>query len=447
MFFGLLLLLVPRAGHANDVSCWVLWGSYILEQGLGNVYQLPVTANNYNPLYHYILWLYGLLMGSPARFLYYAHWLKGFTLLFDFAGALWAASLVRERERRFGLVLLLLFNIGYLYNTLIWEQVDAIYTFFAFGALVLAVRQRLVGSVLCLVLALLAKTQAIIFVPPLLLLWAPRGWHRPGQLLRAVLAGGALSTLLLAPFIWFSWENYLPRIIEMNTSVTAYFPVLSVNAYNFWHLIRPDSLPMQVPDTLLAGGLRYRTWGLLLFLLSSALALLPLALLALRRLRQPPPAAASLQSPATAAAASASASSDLALTLLSCGLLPLLLSFFLTQMHERYWHAAVLLLAAYGFVRRDYLLYGLVSVAYFLNLEGVLQFLKLQNYKVLVFQPWFVAALFALAIVIGLIKLYRLTPWRRDWQLIRQGAGAPPAAVEPPAPPRPARAEPRMSGL
>ena len=62
----------------------------------------------------------------------------------------------------------------------------------------------------------------------------------------------------------------------------------------------------------------------------------------------------------------------------------------------------------------------LVSVAYFLNLEGVLRYLELKKYTVLVFDPRFVAGLFALTIVLGLIKLCRLMPWRENWPLIQR---------------------------
>ncbi|MBC8084385.1 MAG: hypothetical protein H7Z21_14375 [Hymenobacter sp.] len=410
LLFMLLLLAVPRAGHESDMSFWVAWAKDIFYHGLGNVYQSP--SNSYNPLYHYILWLFGVLMGSAEKIIYYSHWLKAFTLVFDFAAAFWAASLVRERERRFGLVLLLLLNIGYLYNTLIWIQVDAIYTLFVFGAVVLAVRQQAVGSVLCFVLALAAKPQAGIFLPPLLLLWGPLWWQHPRRLVQAVGAGAGLLVLVLAPFIWGGDENYLPRIMAINLGAANFFPTLSMNAYNFWHLVAPTPDPLVVSDSLLFAGLTCRSWGLLFFFGTSALALLPLLLLAVRHLRRPPGVLASV----------ASSDADLALVLLSCGLIPLLFTFFNTQMHERYWHAAVLFLAAYGFVRRDYALYVLVSVAYFLNLEGVLRHLQLKNYAVLVFQPWFVAVLFGLVIALGFFKLYRLTAWRNDWRLIRQPA-------------------------
>lgn len=303
------------------------------------------------------------------------------------------------------MALALLLNLGYLYNTLIWEQVDAIYTLFAFGAVVLAARQRNTGSVLCFVLALAAKTQAIIFLPPLLLLWAPRWWQRPSQLVRAALAGGTLATLLLAPFIWGGRANSLPRIIEINLNAAHTFPVASMNAYNLWQLLLYPVNPMKVTDTLPFAGLTYRQWGLLLFGAASALALLPLLGRAAYAAR-PSPAA---PTPPLLSAAG-ERDQDLGLVLLSCGLIPLLFCFFNTQMHERYWHAAVLFLAAYGFVRRDYLPYILASVAYFLNLEGVLSFTGLLNFSAdsIRYKPHVTAVLFAGLIVLCFVKLYQL---------------------------------------
>lgn len=396
LLFVLLLLLVPQGGHTGDVGFWQQWADYILEHRLGDVYQLP--GNNYNPLYHYVLWLYGRLLGTTEKLNHYIHWLKGLTLLFDFAGAFWAASLVSERSRRFGLVLLLLFNIGYLYDTLLWVQVDAIYTFFAFGAVVLAVQQRVVGSVLCFVLALAAKTQAVIFLPPLLLLWVPQWWRRPWQLVWSLGAGAGLATLVLAPFIWWSWENYLPRIMEINATASKMYPVLSMYACNIWYLIAPDQLPYSASDLQPFAGLTYRSWGILWFCAASAIALLPLLVTLLKGLLRP-----SVVAPAP----------DMALVLLSCGSIPLLFAFFNTQMHERYWHAAILFLAAYGFLRRDYAPYVLVSIAYFLQLEGVLRYLQLLKYGVLLFHPQFIASIFALTILLVFFHIYRLAPWRR----------------------------------
>jgi hypothetical protein len=391
LLFGLLLLLVPHAGFADDVGCWVNWSTYGFEHGLSNVYQ--VSDNNYNPLYHYILWLYGQLCGSVEAIQRNRHWLKAFTLLFDFAGAFWAASVVPERARRFGLALLLLLNIGYLYDTLIWEQVDAIYSTLAFGAVLLAVRQRAVGSVLVFGLALAAKTQAIMFLPTLLLLWGPQWWHRPARLGWAVAAGAALALLLLAPFIWGGWENYLPRIIAINLEAANKNPIISMHCFNLWYWVVATPDAAWGADTQLLAGLTYHRWGLLLFASTLALALAPVLRMALRQLRGKP---------------GSSPDSSLPLILLSTGLVPLLFAFFNTQMHERYWHASLLFLAGYAFLSRNYWPFALVCLAYFLNLEATLHYLDLHNYRVLLFQPRFAASLFALAIGLAFVSLYRL---------------------------------------
>ena len=177
-------------------------------------------------------------------------------LVFNFAGGFWAASLVRERERRFGLALLLL-NFAYLYNTLIWEQVDAIYTCFAFGAVVLAGQRRsLVGSVLCFVLALLTK--------PRLSSSCHRccsGRPRDGTAGRGSSGGRPAGRGLLAPFIWSGEQNYLFRIIAIYSHITNVYPVVSQNTFNFWHLTSANLRVEAQSDLLLVAGLPYRAWG------------------------------------------------------------------------------------------------------------------------------------------------------------------------------------------
>ncbi|GAB2946547.1 hypothetical protein GCM10027048_09400 [Hymenobacter coalescens] len=394
LLFVLLLALVPQAGHVGDVGCWSFWAVYMAENGLGNVYEDP--GNTYNPVYEYILWIYTQFTGNVEQIKHYIHAVKAFVLVFDFAGAIWAASLVAERTRRFELSLLLLFNVGYLYNTLAWQQVDAIYTFWAFGAVVLAVRQKAVWSMLFYTLALGTKTQAIIFLPPLLLLWLPLWWQRPLRLAQAVGASALLLLALLAPFIWGAERSQLPRIIEMNFDVVDLVPVISANAFNFWHLVTSGLDLQNTSDAEPFWGLTYKTWGLLLFCLFSAVVLLPLLISTVRGLlhmRQHGRHAVAMPS--------------MEVALLSVGLIPLVFCFFNTQMHERYWHACILFLAAYGFLTRRYWPYVLASVAYFFNLEAVLRFLQMKNYHVLIFQPWFVASLFALALLLALVYLYR----------------------------------------
>lgn len=401
LFFVMLVLLVPQAGLAGDEFFWLYWSNFMAEHGLANAYQDP--GDNYNPFYQYVLWAYGQLMGSQERIEHYVHFLKAFTLVFDFAGAIWAASLVAERNRRFELSLLLLFNIGYLYNTLAWNQIDAIYTLWSFGAVVLAVRGRLRWSAVFYALALCTKTQAIIFLPPLLLLWAPLAWQRPGRAAQALGVFGLLILLVLAPFIWLGDENYLPRILEINVKAASFYPNISMNAYNFWHLVMPADLDLTATsDESPFWGLTCKAWGLLLFCAGSAAALMPLLLYAIRSvLAMRRHGREALRPP------------SFPLVLLCVGLIPLLFAFFNTEMHERYWHPALLFLGAYGLLTRRYWPYVLVSVGYYLNLEAIMKYLQLKNYHVLLFTPWFVATLFGLALALAFWQLYARV-WRHE---------------------------------
>ena len=382
--FILLVWLVPVAGFPVDVGCWAQWATYSLRHGLGNSYAQPDL--NYTPLYLYVLYAYGQLAGSAAAIQQHIHSLRAFTLLFDFAGALAAVSLVGGQRRRFALSLLLLLNVGYWYNTLLWEQVDAIYTFLSFLAVLLALRQRLLGSVLCYVLAFNMKLQAVVFLAPLLLLWLPLAWARPRQLGWSLLGGAGLQVLLLAPFIWGGNQNYLPRILAVVDGASRFMPFLSNNAFNLWYLLFPSQTGSS--DALLFLHVSYKHWGLLLFAAGSALVLWPL----LRHRR-----------PLTDAPAPA------VLVMLSCGLLPVVFCYFNTQMHERYWHAALLFLAAYGFLARDYWPYGLLSVAYFLNLETQLGATGKVYYVWIPYWPQLVALLFTAVLALGLRRLYRLS--------------------------------------
>jgi Gpi18-like mannosyltransferase len=388
LFCSLLLLVVNTREH-GDVDYWRNWAGYIAEHGLGNAYQNEV--NNYNPLFHYVLQGYVWVLKRPEKIQYYIHFLPSFTLLFDFAGAILAAFYFARGNytQRFLASLLLLFNGAYLYNTLGWEQVDAIFTCFVFVATLLALRQHVVASMVCFVLAVNFKSQSVIFLPPLLLLWVPL-WRQSVRALGLGLGMAVgLQVAILAPFIWGGNQNDIGRVLDVAANSVDFYPYVSMNAYNFWALLG-FPMGMEVSDTIEFSGLSYKRWGLLLFCLSSAVVLLPLLLAAVPHLR-----ARRTFGPA-----------DNAVVLLTMALIPVVFCYFNTQMHERYWHPCLLFLAAYGFVVRRYWLYVVASVAYFLNMEAVTKRLQLLKYGMVLFDPRFGAVLFTTVLVGGLVQLY-----------------------------------------
>lgn len=389
LLFLLLLALTTTSGYEGDIAFWKQWATFTRQHGLGNAYLDP--SNNYPPLFHYFLFALGKLTGSVEKLQYYIYSIKLFILPFDVAGALLAAWVFTPggRNQRFTASLLLLANVAFVYNTVLWAQVDALYSFFVFGAVVLALRERAVGSVLCFVLAFNAKTQAVLFLPPLLLLWAPLGWRAPRIILSALGAAALLQLAILAPFIWGGERNTLPEIVRVVTHSVDFYPYTSMNAHNWWLFWTKSGI---TPDTLQFLGLTYKQWGLLGFMVASTVLLLPLALLAWRKMQQ----------------RLVFGASDYAMLLLSLGLLPVAFTYFNTQMHERYWHAAFLFLAGYGFLRKRYFLYGLFSLAYFLNLEAEMHALGLKKYGTFIFSGIFGGALFSLVLIVGVVELYKL---------------------------------------
>jgi Gpi18-like mannosyltransferase len=399
LLFALLLLLTPAAGHKFDVQFWEAWATQMGAHGLGSAYKL--VHNNYNPLYQYVLYGYAKVVGSPEAITTYIHCLKAVTLLFDFGGAILAVRYFGwgDGNQRFILSLVFLLNVGYLYDTLMWEQVDAIVSTLAFVAVVLALRQRPVSSFGWLVLALNMKTQAIIFLPPLLLLWAPQWWVAPRRLVQAVVLGSVVQGAILVPFIE---SGAVPRILFLVRDAVDHYPTATLNCYNLWVFVFSDFL---VPDTQVYAGLTCKAWGLLGFFAFSAIILLPLGLNALHKLR----------------ARSSFGAADHSLVLLSLGLIPLAFCFFNTQMHERYWHPALLLLGSHAILTRRYALFGVLSLAYYLNLEAVLHYLgAFSRYPNLLFRPKLVGFLFGVVLLGGIWQLYRTTsPWA-VWQQLRK---------------------------
>lgn len=397
LLFGLLLLAVPRAGFGPDVQCWTQWAKHSHAFGLGAVYQLP--SNNYNPFYHYILAGYAGLLKTDARIEHFRHGLKAVTLLFDFVGVLAAVSFVQDRARRFALSGLLLFNIAYLYNTLIWEQIDAIHTCFVFLALVVTLRRRLLWGVAFFVLAFNTKMQAVIFLPLLLLLWLPAWGQAPRLFFASVTTALLLQLALLAPFVWSGPPGTMGRIIAVNLGSVGFDATVSSNAYNGWFLFLYQHGPSQLQrmsDLQTYAGVSYRHWGLGLFLAGAALALLPAALVAGRQLvaRQE---VSIRQAP---------------LFFLTGGLIAVLFAYFNTEMHERYWHPCILFFGAYAFATARYWLLVLSSLAYYLNLEATMQYLYERTYDQpgWLFEPRFVALLFAAVLLYGFFRLYKTGP-------------------------------------
>jgi Gpi18-like mannosyltransferase len=370
-----LLLVMPNFGHAWDCACWGMWATRMNSHGIASAYTEGSTVN-YLPLYLYVLRAYAWLVGTEQIYPY-IYTLKIVTLLFDVGSAMIISSYFKHQKRAWQYVIFTLLNIGFIYNTIIWNQVDGIWSFFVLAAFTMGYRKHLSGSMLLFILAINVKLQAIIFLPLLGLMWLPLfNWR---SLTKALLISLGVQLLVLAPFIAAGVAGNITDVISGSVD---YYQSVSMNAFNFWYLVLDGDLMFVKDDILIGGLITYKQAGLLMFFSFSFLVLLPIIkdtwqVIIKKQVTQ----------------------LGLSQWVWSMTLIPLIFFYFNTQMHERYIHPAIGFATLLAFSTRQYGPWLLMSMAYALSLESICKFLELNNYGTLIFHPDFLAGLYGVSLV------------------------------------------------
>lgn len=386
--FLLLCFYMPTVYHSYDKECFQSWCLNIFDNGLTKSYHGTYREMNYPPLMCYMLWLFGKFQGSNGHIEKYFHFFKIYGLLFDFAGAFLVLRFVKEKSHQILFLLLMIANPIFIYNSYMWGQLDGVLATAAFATMFFLSRKNLIAASVVYLLILNLKPQAIVFAPPLGLLafhslYGSVSWK---DLVKAILVCTGVELILVLPFIL---AGEMEGVINVYLHAVGYHPKITIAAFNIWPvLVGKEGVSQN--DNLKWGWLSYKQWGLLMFFTASFFALLPLLCGALAKLFK------TLKYTFTNE-----------ILLLGFSLIPLVFFFFNTEMHERYSQPAMLFIAAYSFISRRYYLFLLFCFAYFCNLEPRLQGLGMSNYKIFIFDEYFVASLFAVLIESLYFFLYR----------------------------------------
>lgn len=359
--FCLLLLsisvfLVPEKGYYYDIMFWKTWSKQIFYQGIGQVY----SANcDYLPMFHYILWMFGKIMGSAERIENNIHFLKIITFIFQlFAGFYFLKILtkfINNSEKVFFYVLFYVLNIAILYNNFIWGQVDTIMTCFIFISFYFASKRKVLQALVFIIVAINFKLQSIIFLPIIGLLILPTviKEFNVKKMIAWIGIPLVLQCIICLPFIL---DGTVVKVWNVVMESNGKYPMVSLNAFNIWELLIQDNL-MENPDNLEFLGITLNHWGLLMFFGMSFIVLLPLLKNTFRTINK---------------------STDDYLpyhkVLLIAALIPLLFFYLNTQMHERYSHPSLIFLLLYAIINRHPAPAVLGCSAYLLNQVFVLQF-------------------------------------------------------------------------
>ena len=382
LFYILLVAIIPHTGFWFDLNNdWPRWSNYAFEHGLSQIYN---SDTNYMPFYLHWLYWFGKMQGSKELIYANSYQLKYFFLLFDFGGAIAIAWALRKYYTRQFAEYMLLFNIGYLYCTVIWGQLDSVPTTIVVLAIICLFERKLLWAAFFCTLSVYVKLQTIIFVPFFVILLVYQlGRKFDKWLIIRMLAISLLTQLwLLSPFIWGgTFWNFLKVVRES----VGFFPRVSWNAYNIWYLLLKQD-PTLLNDTLTFAGLSYKRWGFILFFSLSAIGFIPLIINTIKKLKYKKDLDKNYYS----------------LLWLTAGTIAILFFFVNTQMHERYSYPAIALYFAYSLLSNQYAIFALTSVAHLMNVDGMNKYFGLNPFK-----PEYTALIFAMILLLSLARIYK----------------------------------------
>lgn len=359
---GLLVrvLLSSAEGNGFDIGVNQGWARSAVQLGLAHSYSEQLDGNmlpNY-PAFSLMIfaamghlykatWSPEMDPGSPV----FDYFIRFPALLADLLTVLLMFFLIRKwKGSGAGLIAaaLMAFHPVSIYNSAIWGQTDAIFTFFVAAGLAAFVwRWRIFGAVGAW-LGVFCKLQAVAVGPLFALLYLRSGWR---SILKAAVATTVVIILVLTPY---AIGGNLKGALNVYVDLVGYYPIVTSAAYNFWWMLLGDAGGTTNDTTLLFNVISYRDAGLLIMAFFYAATFW-----VLRRRLDPREPYDRLMPAAFYAAA------------LSC------FAFFMfnTQMHERYLYAFIVFgLPLVFHSRRAALVYWLTCLFHLLNLMGWLPF-------------------------------------------------------------------------
>jgi hypothetical protein len=386
LLFILYLFILPRVYMDYDMSFWRQWALHIHQHGLAETYNSTI---NYFPIYIYGLYIYDLLQGTEANIIHNINNIKILFICFDFLPIV-VLCCFRQKLLNFKIpYLFLLLNIAYVFNSMIWGQIDSIYISLAFLAIVAGLLYPVAGILLFL-LALNTKPQAIEFLPimAVVLLYSLKNFKT--EIIALLLAAG-LQLLILLPFISTGGAG---KLVTIASNSIGLYHNLSISAFNIWYLITAGN-PYFINDTDVYFLFSYRTIGLILFAISALLLIIPMTkkVWALRKNNL------------------AFDDAGYKYVFLGTGLLCLFFFYFNTQMHERYAQPIIIFFFFYGVVSENYKLFALASIPFLLSLDKAFSFpdgyLPIVHYKI-IYASKIIALWYTAVVLYGSYLFYKL---------------------------------------
>jgi Gpi18-like mannosyltransferase len=324
------VVLLPTEGLRGDLDQFVGWVHHIATDGLGSLYGAPEAGPvTFGPVMAYIWSLLATLQPAFATVtdstdpaIRVAMKLPATIADLGLAGVIGFALRDRPRWAALGVAAILLVPATW-YVSAWWGQYESVFALSGVAAVVAAAGRRNALAAMLVAVSLMTKPQAVAFLVPFAAwFWATGGWR---EVLRAAVVGAVTVLVLWLPFIPSGGPAGYLR--NLGTYQNEIFNVLSLRAWNPWWILQEAGAGGDFirDDIAFLGPLTLRHLG---YVVTGVLSLV----IALAIVRDPRPRTLILGVVASV----------------------LVIFTWMTQMHERYAYAAlivVLLLIPEGRVR------------------------------------------------------------------------------------------------
>jgi Gpi18-like mannosyltransferase len=227
------VLLFPLEGDKFDTNTFLSWYSAAAQYGVRPFYN--VIYCNYPPFNVYIFWAFGSLANAVSTLgINAVNLVKLAPTLFDLSTAALIYVYLRKQltfKQSIVGIALYAFNPAVIYNTAVWGQWDAIYTFFLVLSLMLALKSKPKLSAVAFAFGLLTKPQGIALAPLVVYLI-----YRKNGLKNLLSSIAVFAATIFAVIFPFEWSNPVTFLTTNYFGALNSFQYTTVNAFNLWAL-------------------------------------------------------------------------------------------------------------------------------------------------------------------------------------------------------------------
>ncbi|MDR0798110.1 MAG: hypothetical protein LBE70_05315, partial [Nitrososphaerota archaeon] len=233
--FIIRVLLFSTQGYQNDMNTFVSWFNTAADYG-PRLFYSNVSWCDYPPFNVYLFWGFGSLTQALGLFgtSSTVYIVKLVPNIFDMLiGGL--IYLFVRKQFSFKLALLAsafyIFNPAVIFNTAIWGQFDAVYTFFMLFSLILALKRKPELSAASFALSILTKPQSIALLPLVAFII-----FKKSSVKRFLLSIATFVATILLVILPMQWSNPVNFLYDIYFGAYNGYAFTSINAFNFWGL-------------------------------------------------------------------------------------------------------------------------------------------------------------------------------------------------------------------